>query len=200
MAAFEYALAAGCDGFEFDVRHTRDNQNVLWHDPEWQGLPIDSTNATVLADKDGTRLALLEDVLREFSHRAYLDIELKAPGNEGSVVAALKENPPQRGFLVSSFYPEILTRLRALDPGLPLGFIFDRRDAMAIWREMPVQVLLPQQDFINPVLIDEAHYRGLQIMTWTVNHRADMLRIADLLIDGLISDDPQVLYQTFQSR
>jgi glycerophosphoryl diester phosphodiesterase len=142
----------------------------------------------------------LEDVLRGFSHRAYLDIELKAPGNDASVLAALRENRPQRGFLVSSFYPEILTRLRALDPGLPLGFIFDRQEAMAIWREMPVQVLLPERELINPVLIDEAHYRGLQIMCWTVNRRADMLRIADLLIDGLISDDPQVLYQTFQSR
>ena len=200
MAAFEYALAAGCDGFEFDVRHTRDGQNALWHDPEWQGLALDSTDSAVLADKDGTRLASLEGVLREFSHRAYLDIELKVPGNEASVLAALRENPPQRGFLVSSFYPEILTGLRALDPALPLGFIFDRQKAMAIWREMPVQVLLPERELVNPVLIDEAHYRGLQIMTWTVNHRDDMVRFADLLIDGLISDDPQLLYQTFQSR
>jgi len=200
MAAFEYALAAGCDGFEFDVRHTRDGQNALWHDPEWQGLAIDSTDSAVLADKDGMRPASLEGVLREFSHRAYLDIELKVPGNEASVLAALRENPPQRGFLVSSFYPEILTGLRALDPALPLGFIFDRQKAMAIWREMPVQVLLPERELVNPVLIDEAHYRGLQIMTWTVNHRDDMVRFADLLIDGLISDDPQLLYQTFQSR
>ena len=34
LDAFEYALSQGCDGFEFDVRYTRDCRNVLWHDPK----------------------------------------------------------------------------------------------------------------------------------------------------------------------
>jgi len=60
--------------------------------------------------------------------------------------------------------------------------------------------LLPRQDFLSPELVDEAHARGLQIMTWTVNDPARMGQLAQWGIDGIISDDPKLLYQTFHSH
>ena len=199
LAAFEFALAEGCDGFEFDVRSTRDGRNVLWHDPEWQGMQIDATDYAGLADRRGNRPACLEDVLQRFCHRAWLDIELKVPGGEDSVVAALRANPPQRGFVVSSFLPGVLLRLHGLAPELPLGFICDRDETIAAWREMPVRILLPHYSLLQPVLIAEAHDNGLHVMTWTVNDSGKMHELAEWGIDGLISDDPRLLYQTFHS-
>ena len=198
-AAFEYALSQGCDGFEFDVRHTRDGQNVLWHDPDWNGKRIASSNYSDLVDRDGSRLAVLDEVLAQFGQRAYLDIELKVPGNEKSIVFALHAGPPQHGFIVSSFLPDILLYLRELDSNLPLGFICDRQDALNVWRELPVEVILPRKDFVRPTLIDEVHQRGRRIMTWTVNSSRQMRQLAAWGIDGLISDDPQLLCQTFHT-
>jgi glycerophosphoryl diester phosphodiesterase len=199
LAAFEYALTNGCDGFEFDVRHTRDGLNVLWHDPKWHGLEIAATNYADLTDRNGTCLPVLEEALRRFGPSAFLDIELKAPGDEASVITALQEHPPQNGLILSSFYPEILTKLQELDPALPLGFICDRDKAMAVWREMPIRVFLPQDTYVQPSLIDEVHARGQQIMTWTVNDARRMSELAEWGIDGIISDDPRLLHQTFQS-
>ena len=198
LAAFEYALTNGCDGFEFDVRHTRDGRNVLWHDPKWHGMEIAATNYTDLADGNGIRLPLLEDALQRFGSRAFLDIELKIYGSEHSVVAAVKMHPPQNGFILSSFYPEILANLHELDPSLLLGFICDSDRAMAVWREMTVSVFLPQDAYVQPSLIDEVHTRGQQIMTWTVNDVRRMRELAEWGIDGIISDDPRFLYQPFQ--
>ena len=36
-------------------------------------------------------------------------------------------------------------------------------------------------------------------MTWTVNDARRMRQLAEWGIDGIISDDPRLLYQTFQS-
>jgi len=200
LAAFEYALSHGCDGFEFDVRHTRDGHNVLWHDPDWHGRQIAATDYSGLVDRDGTRLAALDDVLTQFGQRAYLDIELKVPGNEEAMVAALRVNPPQRRFIVSSFFPDILLRLHDLDRSLPLGFICDRKDALNMWRDLPVEVILPRHDFVRPPLIDEVHQLGRQIMTWTVNSPSKIRQLAEWGVDGLISDDPQLLCQTFDTE
>jgi glycerophosphoryl diester phosphodiesterase len=199
LDAFEYALAQGCDGFEFDVRHARDGRHVLWHDPMWKSQEIAATDYVKLVDRSGARLPLLEDALEQFGQRAYLDIELKASGHEASVVAAVKAHAPQRGFMLSTFYPDILARLNDLDASLPLGFLCESDRAMAVWHQMPMQVFLPQDCYVQPTLIEEAHARGLQIMTWTVNDAGRMLQLGEWGIDGIISDDPGLLYQTFHS-
>ena len=199
LAAFEFALAQGCDGFEFDIRHTLDGHSVVWHDPDYRGRMIAASNARELSDPGGMPPADFEDVLVNFGHRGYLDVELKVSGKEETVVAALHANPPQRGLIVSSFLPGVLHRLYDLDRSLPLGLIFDHRAGLDVWRELPVLVVLQRYDFISKSLVEEAHHRGLQIMTWTVNDARQMRDFADWGIDGLISDDPRLLYQTFHS-
>jgi len=192
-------MSQGCDGFEFDVRHTRDGRNVVWHDPTIYGNAIASTDFADIAARDESRLACLEEVLAQFGNSTYLDIELKVSSSEESIVAALRANPPRRGFIVSSFFPEILLRLHSLDDQLPLGFICDRRSALAMWRDLPVQIVLPSYNLLQPQIIEKVHRSGRQVMTWTVNTKEQLLTASEWGIDGLISDDPELLYQTFHS-
>ncbi len=174
LAAFEYALRNGCDGFEFDVRYTADGHSVLWHDPKIGRKEIAATQYADLRQHcSELSLASLDDVLREFSERAFLDIEIKAPGNEQDVVAQLKAHPPSRGYVVSSFLPDVLLRLHELDDTLPLGCICDDAERMAHWRVLPIQIFLPQYRLVSPALIDEVHERNVQLMTWTVNRARD---------------------------
>lgn len=199
LAAFEDALSKGCDGFEFDVRRTLDGSNVIWHDPNYSGRQIPQTKYADLVDRFGNHLATLDEVLAQFSHRAYLDIEVKTSGAEEAMVAAVKASPPQRGYLVSSFFPDILERLHNLDSSLPLGFLGESAAAFDAWGDFPVQALLPRRDLIDSRLIEAVHKAGRQIITWTVNSSHQMRRLAEWGIDGLISDDPQLLYQTFHN-
>jgi glycerophosphoryl diester phosphodiesterase len=190
-------MARGCDGFELDVRITRDGHAVLWHDPSWQGLPIADIDCGALADQNGNRPASLEEVLNDFGARAYLDIELKVTGIESNLVQSLRASPPRCGVLVSSFFPWILTALRTLDDALPLGFIFDHDEGLAGWHTLPVRVVLPQVNFVTHSLVEQVHESGRRIMAWTVNSADRMRELAGWGIDGIISDDPALLYQTF---
>jgi glycerophosphoryl diester phosphodiesterase len=198
IAAFDYALAHGCDGFEFDVRFTRDRHSVICHDSHFDGREILTTDYADL-ERDGSHPPRLEDVLARFGHAAYLDIELKVSGNEELVVAALRANPPARGFVLSSFLPQVLLALRSLDPTLPLGFICDRPEYMQIWTALPISILIPRDDpdLLTAELVDELHGHGLKLFSWTVNLESDLLRLATWGVDGLISDDPTALVRTF---
>ena len=98
-AAFELALAHGCDGFEFDVRLTADRRCVICHDPRLGRRNIEKSRYDQLAP--GT--PCLPEVLENFSRRAFLDIELKVSGLENDVAGMLREHPPQRGCFISSF-------------------------------------------------------------------------------------------------
>ncbi|HKD86447.1 MAG TPA: glycerophosphodiester phosphodiesterase [Terriglobales bacterium] len=197
LAAFDYALAHGCDGFEFDVRYTHDRRSVLWHDPTFERNEVSTLVYEGMERRSGCKIPCLEHVLSRYASTAYLDIELKAPGNEEAVVEALHADAPRRGYVVSSFLPEVLLRLYDLDPRVPLGYICDQQKKLAVWTDLPITTFFPHHRVVSSALIDEAHARGLKVMTWTVNDREDMLRLAEWGVDGLISDSPTLLSEAF---
>ena len=46
---------------------------------------------------------------------------------------------------------------------------------------------------VNPAVVSEARGLGLKVVVWTVNKPADMARLIDMGVDGIISDDPALL-------
>jgi len=196
LAAFDYALTNRCDGFEFDVRFTQDHRAIVCHDPQLGGREISAADYAELG-RAGSDPACLEDVLLRFGTAAYLDIELKTGGNEERVIAALRGTPPSCGYVVSSFFPEILLRIKQLDSSVPLGFICDRAEYVNVWTELPIAVLIPHHKLVTEKLIAAAHRRDVQVFTWTVNQRRDLVRLSGWGVDGLISDDPALLSRTF---
>jgi glycerophosphoryl diester phosphodiesterase len=46
---------------------------------------------------------------------------------------------------------------------------------------------------VTPALIGEAHALGIAVVVWTVNKEADMSRLIEMGVDGIISDHPDVL-------
>jgi len=184
-------MSDGADGFEFDVRLTANGQAVVCHDPHYQGVEI----ATV-CDEQLSGLARFEQVLASFADRAFLDIELKVGGLEKTTLKLLRENPPQRGFVVSSFLPEVLQRLRDTDADVPLGLICETRDELGEWMRVPVQYVIPHHSRVDGRLVRELRGVGRKILVWTVNDPREMRRLRDLSVDGIISDDPALLKRT----
>src|SRR5205823_13230770 len=137
----------------------------------------------------------LGDVIGRFATRAFLDIELKIAGMEEAVADAVRDLPRDR-FVLSSFLPNVLSRLRLVDLKLPTGLIFDRDRTLADWRDIPVRYVIAEQSLITPALVREAHAAGKQVFAWTVNDACDMLRLRDWQVDGIIFDDTQLLCRT----
>ena len=195
VASFDLALQHGCDGFEFDVRCTRDGTAIVCHDSEVEKIEIAGAIRSELP-----QLALLEDVAERYRERAFLDIELKVPGLEDKVIAALERHIPERGFVVSSFFAEVLLELRSRNASIPLGLIADRRHELVRWKDLPVQWVIPHYRLTTKELIGEIHSAGKKAGVWTVNEPEAMRRFADWGADAIISDNTQLLVATLNNR
>ncbi len=214
FAAFDLALAHGCDGFEFDVRLTADSACVVCHDPKLAGTLIATSTEAALRDSwaaaagkvfrksravlhpESCGLPTLSTVLFRYAPTAFLDIELKVPGLESLTVSMLQQRAPRHGYVVSSFLPEVITRLRHLDPRLPLGLICDRRSQLAMWPRLPISALFLHTRLVSRTLLDELRAAGRQVFVWTVNRAAEMRTYAEMQVDGIVSDDTQLLART----
>jgi glycerophosphoryl diester phosphodiesterase len=187
LASFELCLQQGCDGFEFDVRLSADGQAVICHDATIGGMEIENKVANRLP------LPTLEDVLRQFAQRAFLDIELKVAGLEAKTLAELRQHLPHKGYVVSSFLPDVLTALHDLDPAIPLGFLCETRGRLSGWHETPAEWVIPQFELADQELVEMVHATGKRIMVWTVNRAERMREVEAWGVDAIISDETELL-------
>jgi glycerophosphoryl diester phosphodiesterase len=209
LPSFDAALAAGVDMIEFDVLPERETDRlVLAHDYK--------------AAAKGTPISL-EEGLTHFKTDAYgeieLDVDLKLPGYEERVVEALRSFGLLERSLVSSQYVESLDRIRALEPGLRLGWSVPRlrRDytrnpltklpafaVLAVYRaRLPgraaraiadgrCDALMAHWRLVTPRLVRAVHGAGGDLFVWTVDDLPSIRRLAALGVTGVITNDPRL--------
>ncbi len=211
IAAFDLALRAGCDGFEFDVRRSKDGQLVGVHDARLCGLEVGGSTYAELQQRWQERvvaklpltqrrslsheqlaLPCLQDVLQRYGTRAFLDIELKVEGLEEAVLRGVADHRPSR-FVVSSFLPGVLTEVHQRDEQVPLGLICENARQLAQWPKLPVSFVIPHFKLTSKELIEDLHRAGKQVVVWTVNREEDVRRLVARGVDGVVSDDPEML-------
>jgi glycerophosphoryl diester phosphodiesterase len=193
-ASFDLALAQGCDGFEFDVRLSADGHAVICHDASAGGVEIAESTIRQLS------LPRLGDALARYQSTAFLDVELKVPGLEKITADLLRKVAPVRGFVVSSFLPEVLLTMHGLDANIPLGLICETQAQLCQWPELPVEYVIAQYKLARKDLVAEVKAAGKKIFVWTVNGGADMKRFVKLGVDGIISDYPMRMEETLAAH
>jgi glycerophosphoryl diester phosphodiesterase len=58
----------------------------------------------------------------------------------------------------------------------------------------------PAFNDLTAAQVKEARSLGFQVVPWTVNQRADMAKLMDWKVDGIITDDPAILRDVMRER
>ena len=217
LTSFMLALDMGADVLECDVRMTRDGALVLAHD----GIVGRGRNVARIAWETAAFLQarvpdlLALDALLDLvaARGALLNVDLKAPGAETPLVAALAARDMLARTVVTSRAPYQLRRLRALAPGLRLGLskgssppagphggpewaaLLGERAIFpytlpGILRRAHADAAYLQWRLVTPTLVAALHAAGLGIYAWTVDSAADARRLIAWGIDGITTNCP----------
>lgn len=190
-ASFDLALEHGCDGFEFDVRLAPGGRALVCHDPRVCGITVSRASRGQLS-----HLPRLEQIVKRYRPRAFLDIELKVRNLESKTLTALREEPVGPGYVISSFIPDVVMELEARSVRAPLGIICDKPSQLARWRKLPIDYVIAHQALVEQKLVREVRGAGKRLFVWTVNNKQAMLRLAAWGVDGIVSDNTQLLVST----
>ncbi|MGB6678611.1 MAG: glycerophosphodiester phosphodiesterase, partial [Terriglobales bacterium] len=113
------------------------------------------------------------------------------------ILGLLREYRMEERYVVSSFLSEVVMELKTRSPKIQAGIICDKPGQLACWRETNADYVIPHHSLVTLKLVKEVHKAGQKLLTWTVNDRKTMLRLADWGVDGIISDDTELLVRTF---
>jgi glycerophosphoryl diester phosphodiesterase len=200
-AAYEGALAQGADGFECDVRLTKDKQIICYHDRNTTrlskiNLEIAKSTYSELKEKvDPYRLDQLLDLAIE--NKKDLVIEFKHPVPTGGLVEKLTHNLlveksaaiTKSKITVSLISFSYLATLRNLRSGHQSAYLIQSKILSKI---NPAPIIGPSIKLVreNPEFISTQIKKGKKVFVWTVNNEADLQLCARLGVNAVMSDNP----------
>jgi glycerophosphoryl diester phosphodiesterase len=104
--------------------------------------------------------------------------------------------------VIQSFDPNTLIAVRSIEPRIHLALLVENQDSVAQNIErlgFVPEIYSPYYHFVDSAMVDEVHSRSMRLIPWTINDAAEMKRLLELGVDGIISDYPN-LFEEFASR
>lgn len=227
MEAFERMRGIGVRNLETDAHVTADGVVVLHHDPmvdrTYDGTGLISRltwrEISRMRNAAGERMPLLAEVL-DACPDMWLNIDAKSDDVVDPLMGVLEEHDAFGRVLLASFSEQRLRRIRrsgAPDLSTSLGVdAVARLVAAAQFASNPAswRVPGPRQSVravqvperygvarvVTPRFVATAHWLGLAVHVWTVNEARAMARLADMGVDGIITDRPTLLKELLVAR
>jgi glycerophosphoryl diester phosphodiesterase len=205
MAAFDAAAALGVDGFELDVRLSRDGIVIVHHDATLERTML--VRGAVAARMGGELAELgvptLVDVLtRHRDPRVIIEMKENREELAVRVIEAVHHTGARDRVCLGAFGRRVLRAARRLAPDIATSAAREevRWVLYRSWCRWPATPThfdgyqIPEwagrTRVVSPRFVDEAHRAGLGVQVWTVDQEDDARRLVGWGVDALISDRP----------
>ena len=207
MVAYENAVKQGADGFECDLRLTKDGVAVLWHDAD---LKRRANNAAVVHESTYAQLVAIYpqivtlDQFIDFgiTEKKSLLLETKHPVPsrteiENHVVQKLHKEAKRIeksgiDITVMSFSWFAVERVKQLDKSIVLTYLIREATPRLSVRYTSAHSIGPgiAQLRKKPALAQQIKSAGKKLNVWTVDEPSDIILCRHLGVDNLITNRP----------
>lgn len=207
MVAYENAVKQGADGFECDLRLTKDGIAVLWHDAD---LKRRANNAAVVHESTYAQLAAIYpqivtlDQFIDFgiTEKKSLLLETKHPVPsrteiENHLVQKLHKEAKRIekagiDITVMSFSWFAVERVKQLDKSIALTYLIRETTPRLSVRYTSAHSIGPgiAQLRKKPALAQQIKSLGKKLNVWTVDEPSDIILCRHLGVDNLITNRP----------
>ncbi|WP_223881191.1 glycerophosphodiester phosphodiesterase [Nesterenkonia ebinurensis] len=224
IAAFQQAVDLGFRYLEIDVRTSADGELVIFHDEtldrvtDGTGKLSEHTWAQLQAIRVGGSESMVrfEDALRTFPD-TYFNVDLKDAESVEHFVEIVERLGAHDRVLAASFNDARRHRVRRLlakPVATSGGWVSNAlmvllgplngfgRLSQRIAQIDCVQVPIRQSrvPVVRPKFVERCHRAGLQVHVWVVDDPAEMHRLLDMGVDGIMTDDAQALAAVMRER
>jgi glycerophosphoryl diester phosphodiesterase len=205
VAAFENAARLGVDGFELDVRLSRDGVVVVHHDATLERTtplagPVSARSAAELADAG---VPALGTILERFDvPRVIVELKMNDATLADAALALVRNCRAESRVCFGAFGTKVLRAIRRRAPDIATSAAREevRWALYKSWLHWPMQrggyhgFQIPEWSgrtrVVSPRFVRAAHAAGCGVQVWTVDGEDDARRLLSWGVDALITDRP----------
>ena len=207
MAAYHGAIEQGALGFECDIRVTKDEVLILWHDAN---MKKEANNAAIIANSTyaeikqiyPTAMTLNELLDLAIENKKSLALETKHPvptGNrvEELIIAELhkREDAIRKSGIdiaIMSFSWFAIEKIKKMDSTIKTVMLLHDFNQKLSRRFTSAQVIGPSVEMIkkSPELVTEIKKSGKELYVWTVDSTEDLQYCASVGVDVVMTNRP----------
>ena len=208
IASIQNALDFGVDGIEIDVHLCATGELVVFHDftldrmtngtGEVSKLSLSELKQLKVADE--FQIPTLEEVLITIDKTCVLNIELKGKDTALATCKVIEEFIKTKSwnrdhFLISSFQHQELETVYKYNSQFRLGVLTKASvtDAVAFATSINAYAIHPNVALVTKDNVRFAQEKGFKVLTWTVNEKRTIERMKLYGVDGIISDNPDLI-------
>ena len=198
LLAYKGAIEEGADGFECDVRLTKDNQLVLWHDPDLKRI---TGNKARIADstfkeikREHPSVITLEELLilaRDFKKEMAIETKHPVPtanAVEKAVMQLLSQEKRTSQIYIMSFSWLAIEKIRKINPEQKTVALLSDKYSLPMRRFTSATAIGPSiSAFAKSASLKQD---PRQLFVWSVDDAKDVLFCADNGVDVLITNNP----------
>jgi glycerophosphoryl diester phosphodiesterase len=204
LAAYEGAVAQGADGFECDVRLTKDEVPVLWHDATMLARAANRGLIAEMTYKEVSRaypqiLTLDEFLAFAVKSKKGVLIETKHPVLSGNRIeeVVVEKLTTTKGIekidvSVMSFSWFAIEKMKRLDRTIPTTFLMHKNTPWFQAKLSSAKTIGPGINELReePIRAQRIKELGRSLNVWTVDDDADIKLCAQIGVDILITNKP----------
>ncbi|MGZ3539082.1 MAG: glycerophosphodiester phosphodiesterase [Thermodesulfobacteriota bacterium] len=207
IESFEKAVALGADMIEFDVRRTKDNVFIVYHDGLIQGKPVNDLvyeEINQMAKNHGFDIPTVGEVLKWSRGRIKLDVELKEEGYEKEIVELLSGYFKKDQFVITSFNESSLKIIKDSYPGIQVGLLLGKSKAppwtriseffpMKRCKKAQADFLVVHFKLLRFGFLERTRRSGKPVFVWTVNDEEMIWKLLNnRSVYAIITDKPDL--------
>ncbi|MDQ1279323.1 MAG: glycerophosphoryl diester phosphodiesterase [Thermoproteota archaeon] len=209
IRAMQRAIQLGVDQIEIDAHLTKDKKIAVIHDSSLDRTTnghgfVGNYTLDELKQLDagkGEKIPTLQEIIDVVRGKVTLQIELKELNVTDQVVKEVIENKLSEDVVVSSFWHQAVRRVKEINSKVKTGVLFTCSpiDVVQLARNAKADAIHPNVNYVNAVMVDEAHREGLTVRAWNADDEKLMIKILQMNVDALGSNRPDLLLKLLKT-
>jgi len=208
FASFDKAIELGVDMIECDVHPCKTGELILMHDSDVERTTngegkISRMSLQELKELDagnGQEIPTLAEFFERYKNTVSLMIDIKSPGTAKQLLRLIKFHNVYDQVHITSRNHGLLTAIRWLDKKIDLQISFDvynyfiylfvRSTFVISAKLVDASTINIYHKFATKKLVKKAHDFGLKVNAYPPSGEADIIRLKEDGVDGIISNFP----------